>query len=94
MHASQGLVIPDDARPFKPTFQGRLFFGLLAFMHGARDWDVLLVDASAVEDFLTINWRDKLPTQTAMKAWRHDQRATGQNEKESKGITYRFTVRS
>ncbi|MDR6383989.1 tyrosine-type recombinase/integrase [Paraburkholderia caribensis] len=34
-----------------------------------RDWDVMLVDASAVEDFLTVNWPDKLPTQNAMKAW-------------------------
>jgi len=34
-----------------------------------RDWDVEIVDASAVEDFLTEEWPDKLSTQKAMKAW-------------------------
>lgn len=34
-----------------------------------RDWDVEIVDTSAVEDFLTEEWPDKLSTQKAMKAW-------------------------
>jgi integrase len=34
-----------------------------------RDWDVQQLDAAAVEEFLTTNWPDKLPTQRAMKAW-------------------------
>lgn len=34
-----------------------------------RDWDVETVDAGAIEDFLTQEWADKLPTQRAMKAW-------------------------
>lgn len=34
-----------------------------------RDWNITQIDASAVDDFLTQNWPDKLPTQSAMKAW-------------------------
>jgi integrase len=32
-------------------------------------FDILQLDAGAVEDFLRDNWRDKLPTQRAMKGW-------------------------
>ncbi|HGL4260234.1 tyrosine-type recombinase/integrase [Burkholderia dolosa] len=34
-----------------------------------RDWNVERIDAGDVEDFLTVNWPEKLPMQRAMKAW-------------------------
>ena len=34
-----------------------------------RDWNIDQIDPPAVEDFLTQNWPDKLPSQRAMKAW-------------------------
>ncbi|MGA7781152.1 MAG: tyrosine-type recombinase/integrase [Paraburkholderia sp.] len=34
-----------------------------------RDWNVELMDASAIEDFVTGEWPGKLSSQRAMKAW-------------------------